>query len=114
VTGQEMVGGHGDSRRGRRSRVGKSLRHGVMLGFLQSGACLLGVHRGGGDQREGRGKRILARWPRAPPLPIDTNWIRQGVDLDQDFLLAAKRMAGQVSLVSLFEKREEKRERLDG
>jgi hypothetical protein len=28
------------------------------------------------------------------------------VDLDQDFLLAAKRMAGQVSLVGLFEKRE--------
>jgi hypothetical protein len=61
VTGPKMVGaalpqlgahsGHGDGRRGRRSRAEKSLRCGVVLGFLHSGARPLGVHRGGGGRK---------------------------------------------------------------
>jgi hypothetical protein len=64
-----------------------------------------------GEKGEGKGN-----WQGGLGLllsPLMPTRVRQGVDLDQDFLLAAKRMAGQVSLVGLFEKREEKRERLE-
>jgi hypothetical protein len=85
-----MLGAHGGcsgilSERGvaglHRCRVGLS------KGASRDGASPLGVCSGGGGRRQGRGKRVLARWPQDPPLPLESNQIRQGVNLCQDFLL---------------------------
>jgi hypothetical protein len=54
-----------------------------------------------------RGERLLAGVASGSSSP-------PRIQLNMTGFLAAKRMAGQVSLVDWFEKREEKRERLEG
>jgi hypothetical protein len=75
------LGAHGSrgSILGEREVAGSShYEVGASEGVRRGGDHPLGVGVGGGGRREEGEKRVLAGWPRVPPLPLDANQIGQG------------------------------------
>jgi hypothetical protein len=82
-----ILGGHGDVLGGRGVAGRVSARWGRARGPARRRPSIGGRRQRWWSKQKG-GKRVLAGWPRAPPLSLDANQIGQESISWQDFVLA--------------------------